>query len=459
MRQDRQTDPGDSAFQPLLFGPRSNPDRSAFRELAYHLAGGASVAPWWGESHERILARARTLTWPSRLVDLETRACQIVGDEFYDRLNSRETGLHPVQWLRALAEETGAALRAKLAEDAGDWKGLWALLCGLVLTTPRTPVGALSETDLRARAEFPDIKDPYETALAEAEQVAKLLTDRGLAPVIDSPADGCRPAGEPMVARDAYGSRFLLVAPFTYEGDAPDHWYGWDIDSCWITTVVGAGVFASVEDALREWRDAVGPAAIGAALSPCAPEMTARLLAPCLETGALANMLQGGEPRELIHEYYRLRRRARDLTEAADIGTASSPFDADHERAAFVDWYAKRHEDVPEAVTAPVDTILGEWGPGAGPDERSFYACSPHRIEMAAHLIREGYFADYANPALLLLPEWTQWCIEQSGLDGDIVAARSLDAARSAASALLDDDDDDDEPVDRSDEAPFRRQE
>jgi hypothetical protein len=433
------------------------PDRSAFRELAYHLAGGASAAPWWGESHQRILDRARTLTWPSRLVDLETHACQIVGDEFYDRLNSRVTGLHPVQWLRALAEETGAALRAELAEGAGDWKALWALLCGLALTAPRTPVGALTEADLRARAEFPDIKDPYETALAEAEEVAKLLADRGLAPVIGSPTEGCQPAGEPMVARDAYGSRFLLVAPFTYEGDAPDHWYSWDIDSCWITAVVGAGVFDSAEDALREWRDAVGPATSGAALSPCAAEMTARLLASCLKTGVLGNMLQGGEPQELIREYYRLRRRARDLTGSTDVGTASSPFDADHERAAFVDWYAKRHGDVPEAVTAAVDTILDEWGPGVGPDERSFYACSPHRIEMAAHLMRQSHFADYANPALLLLPEWTQWCVERSGLDGDILAARSLDAARSAASSLLDEEDD--EPVDSSDEAPFRRKE
>jgi hypothetical protein len=51
---------------------------------------------------------------------------------------------------------------------------------------------------------------------------------------------------------------------------------------------------------------------------------------------------------------------------------------------------------------------------------------------MAAHLIRVGYFADYANPALRLLPEWTEWCIEQIELDGD-AAARSREAASSAA--------------------------
>lgn len=97
---------------------------------------------------------------------------------------------------------------------------------------------------------------------------------------------------------------------------------------CWIAVVVGAGVFASAEDGLREWRYAVGPAATGVALSSCAAGMTARLLAPCLQTGVLADMLEGREPRELIHEYYRLRRRARDLTGSADAGAGSSPFDA-----------------------------------------------------------------------------------------------------------------------------------
>jgi hypothetical protein len=107
-------------------------------------------------------------------------------------------------------------------------------------------------------------------------------------------------------------------------------------------------------------------------------------------------------------------------------------------------------------MTEAAATIHEEWGPHEYPDERSFYACSPHRIEMAAHLIRETYLADHVNPALQLLPEWTQWCIERTGLDGD-AAARSREAARSAASALVHDEDD--EPAAEDDKAPFRRQE
>ncbi len=437
---------------PLVLDFRSGkPEDLPLRDLAYALAGGAEPRPWWGESHERILAAARALTWPPRLVDLETQACRIVGDEFYERLNLRLTGLHPPQWLRALVEETGAALRASVADGTGDWRQLWALLCGLALTAP--PGDTESETAKLARARFPDIKDPYVTALAEAGKAAKLLADRGLASGIGHPADGCRAAGDPLVARDAYGSRFLLVAPFGYDGEAPDHWYAWDIDSCWIVTVAGAGVFGSAEDALAEWQHAAGPAA-GTALSPSAPETTARLLAGCLETGPLSDMLQGSEPRELIREYYRLRRRARGLTRSA--AASSGGDDPGPVREAFLGWYAARHDDVPQDAADAVDTILHEWGPRAHPGERSRYACSPHRIEMAAHLIRDGYFPGYANAALRLLPEWTQWCIGQSGLNGDF-AARSRAAALTEAAALVDEETHD--PAAERNEAPFRRQE
>ena len=105
--------------------------------------------------------------------------------------------------------------------------------------------------------------------------------------------------------------------------------------------------------------------------------MTARLLAPCLQTGVLADMLQEPESRELIREYYRLRRRARGLTGSEDTGAGSSPFDADHLDDAFLDLYAARHDDVPEATAEATGTILSEWGPRENPNERSFYACSP----------------------------------------------------------------------------------
>jgi hypothetical protein len=108
----------------------------------------------------------------------------------------------------------------------------------------------VSKTVLSVREEFPGIMDPLQTALAEAGKVAELLANRGLEPGAGRPADGSRPAGEPLAARDAYGSRLVLTAPFSYDRGAPDHWYAWDIDLCWIAVVAGAGVFASAQDAL-----------------------------------------------------------------------------------------------------------------------------------------------------------------------------------------------------------------
>jgi hypothetical protein len=456
--------PGEQDLSPLALGFGSQ-EANPLLDMAYALAGGAKPSPWWAESHEQILDAARALTWPTRLVEVETQACQIVGDEFYERLNAVSSGMHPPQWLLALVEETGAALRASVADGTGDWRQLWALLCGLALTTP--PGDAESETAELAREyfpDFPDIKDPRTTALAEAGNAAKLLAGRGLDSGIKYQADGCRAAGDPLVARDVYGSRFLLVAPFSYDGEVPDHWYAWDIDSCWVLNVVGAGVYASAQDALAEWQHAVGPAA-GTELSPSAPETTAELLGPALRTGPMSDMLEGHEPRELIREYYRLRRRAHTLAGPARATDAGAAADSSGERdddplkpvrEAFLSWYATRHDDVPQDAPNAVDVILYQWGPSVDAAERSRYACSPHRIEMTARLIRDGYFPSEANEALRLLPEWTQWCIGQSGLSGDF-AARSRGAALTEAADLVGEEAHD-HPAEQ-DEPPFRRQE
>ena len=214
-------------------------------------------------------------------------------------------------------------------------------------------------------------------------------------------------------------------------------------------------MFGSAQDALAEWQHAVGPAA-GTALSPGAPDMIARLLAPCLQAGPMSDALMGSEPCELIREYYRLRRRAHALVRSVGAPASSDPHDPEPVREAFLSWYASRHGDVPEDTADAVGTILYEWGPEPPLDERSRYASSPHRIEMTARLIRDAYFPDHANVALRLLPEWTQWCIEQGGLSADL-AARSRAAALTEAIALVGEEKH--APAAQQNEPPFRRHE
>ena len=473
LAQRRPAITGEPDLSPLVMDFRSGkPENSAMRELAYALAGGAKPAPWWSASHERVLASARALDWPAQTLDVEAQACRIVGDEFYEMLNSAVTGLAPAQWLVSLAEKAGAALNTAIRNGDGDWEQLWALLCGLALISPAGDTG--SENAKLAREQFPDIKDPYETALAEAGKGAKLLADRGLVPGIGAPADGCRPAGAPLVARDAYGSRFLVAAPFGYgqdqggSGDGPDHWYTWDIDWCWTTLSWEPGRPGRPRRRCANGRTPSGPRPPARRCPRARPRRPPCCWSPALQTGPLSDVLQGSEPRELIREFYRLRRRARVLAAASSAGAASpgtsggtsgafDTFDADDAgqlREAFLAWYTARHGVTPQGEDA--DTIIQEWGPRKLPDQSWFYACSPHRIEMTAILIRDGYLAGYANAALRLLPEWTQWCIERSGLTGDF-AARSRDAALTEAATLVDEEAD--EGAGRRDHEPFRRRE
>ena len=436
----------------------------SFRDLAYALAGGAAEAPWWRDSHERVLRKARALHWPTRLADIEEQTCDLVGGQFYDNLQAHVAGHHQAQWLRALVEHAGAALRDAITDD-GDWRPLWTLLYGVALTTPEPT--AEDEEKRARREEFSDIKDPLAVAVAELAEASILLLERSVAPPLGSADSGARPVGVPLVARDAYGSRFLVAAPFGYEAGVPDHWYAWDIDACWTLTVASAGTFGSADEALAEWRCAAGTAA-ESELSPVDPALIASLLHPCLQGGPLANLLRGSEPRELIREVYRMRRRARALA-GAEFGAAEgTPVDGRkdagdvdqfgrpaHAGEAFRDWYRERHPGAPKGIAATADTIIGEWGPNHHLDERSFYACSPFRVAMTAHLIGVGYEPSYANRAIRLLPEWTQWCAQQSGIPENLAEA-SVAMARSAADALDTQDAAEFGPMDTT---PFRHQE
>lgn len=427
----------------------------ALKELAYLLAGGAEEAPWWRDSHERVLRQARELAWPTGPRGIEDQTCDLVGGQFYDNLQAHDGGHHQAQWLRALAEHAGAALRVAIA-DGGDWRPLWTLLYGMVLTTPEPAAG--DEVVTALRGEFPGIRDPYETAVAELEKATAFLSSpqRAVVPPVTFPVSGPRPAGVPLVARDAYGSRFLVAAAFGYEAGGPDHWYAWDVDVCWVQSVVAAGTFGSAGEALAEWRAAVGAAA-GSELSPADPGLLAGLLGPCLVTGPFSEMLTGNEPRELIRELYRMRRRARALAAAEEAPAREvQPDRVAGALKEFRAWYRTRHPGAPKGIAATAESINEAWGTGRPLDERAFYACSPFRVAATAHLIGDGYEPAWASRAIRLLPEWTQWCAEQSGLPGHL-AAPSIAAARAAAAAL--DKQDADEQPGPTEITPFRHQE
>jgi hypothetical protein len=362
---------------------------------------------------------------------VETLAGEIVGDEFQARVNTPDiTGLYPARWLEALADEAEDALRTDIATDGGDWPQLWTFLCGL------------HEATIPLKLEF----------------TASLLADRSLTPSIGYPIVEWQPTGDALVARDAYGSRLLVVAPFgeaktdvqNGPADSPalDHWYAWDLDWCSMGMVVAADPHGSAAEALAGWRDAVGSVAASAELSPCPPDMVVRLLHPALALGTIWEVPLGGEPVELMHEYFRLHHRARVL---ADYLVDRLPEQTEDEveepevedlAESFVDWYSERDgasSHSRDQTAEAVECILAEWGPFSSPDKAMLHACSPHRIEVTGALLRDGYEPDQANAALQLLPDWTRWCLSRRPITPE-AATRSLEAASAQAALLIDED-------------------
>jgi hypothetical protein len=205
-------------------------ERAEWFPAASELPGAKpKPVPWWPESHATILARVREAAWPSDLLDVETLAGEIAGDEFHARMAAPGiTGLYPSRWLEALADEALRALTAVVTADGGDWPRLWAFLCGLHAPTLKS--------------------------------AAAVLADHGLGHPVTEPA--FQPTGELLVAQDAYGSRFLVVAEFApvkppIQNDSghpspPSHWYAWDVDWCSVDTVVAAGPRGTASEALAE---------------------------------------------------------------------------------------------------------------------------------------------------------------------------------------------------------------
>src|SRR5450756_64492 len=217
---------------------------------------------------------------------------------------------------------------------------------------------------------------------------AKSLADAGLsAAAVPAPdeEDGWVP-GEALVARDAYGSRFLLAVPFSC-GEAPgegDHWYAWDVDSCWLVTVVGAGAFGSAEDALTEWRDAASWS-----------------LAPCLAMGE--RRPRSSQPRSTPLPSWTGTRAGTPMSRILASSGSRPP----------------RRQG----------SCWRRGGPREHPAEETVYSCSPHRVEMLGRLVRDDYLPKEGNAVVALLPDWVQWCADRTGLPAAL-AAPALEARK-----------------------------
>jgi hypothetical protein len=233
-------------------------------------------------------------------------------------------------------------------------------------------------------------------------------------------------SGPAQWARNSYGTRWAVVAPFT-SADGADRWYLWDVDACGYEVVtVHSGFHPSAEAALAAWRQAIGPSSTEAALTPADDTETL----DALVTGELEDARLGGEDQAQYAEFLRCRRLGRIVRQA--IGRVRGRTLARLSAETAAERFARRlrqigHHDGPagdESDEAPAGAgelaaeMAGSWGPH---EHSSLYPyCSPHKIATAVLHLRDFYKDDFAAELVAVLPEWIRFLAEHTGMTADL---------------------------------------
>lgn len=233
--------------------------------------------------------------------------------------------------------------------------------------------------------------------------------------------------GPVLWARDVYGSRWAVVAPFT-SVDGPDRWYLWDVDTCGYEVVtVHSGFHPSAESAMAAWQVAVGPAAAGAAALTAVDD--AETLGDLLR-GEVEGIRIGGEDQEQHAEFLRSRRLGRAAREAVRRarGRALVRLTADDATEQFAQRLRQLgHHDGPagdgqDDGPAGADELAAEladsWSPRDHPTLYPF--CSPHKVATTVLHQRDYYKDNYATELIAVLPEWIRFLAEHTGMAAEL---------------------------------------
>jgi hypothetical protein len=223
--------------------------------------------------------------------------------------------------------------------------------------------------------------------------------------------------GEVFRMRDAYGTRFAVIAGFRYPRSGRRSVYLFDIDTSGLVELAGAGVFDDLEQAALAWRGAVGESADSVRPQPVT---VAEDLLCLSHLDRDERAVTGEESPNVMDNWFRAERRLHDLAAALkergiplprgtslyhdlDISVLAQPFTA---------WYADAHGRAPnsEAVAALAD----EWMEGTLPE--SWFAVSPRRVEFQLALIGDWIDDPITYAAKALMPEWVRWLAQRAHL-------------------------------------------
>lgn len=224
-----------------------------------------------------------------------------------------------------------------------------------------------------------------------------------------------RVTGPALWARDAYGSRWVVVAPFS-SPSGPDRWYLWDVDACaYDVAIVYSGYFPSAELALASWRAAVGETAAGDAV-----------LTPVDDSYLLDSLLireegffrMGGENEALYAEYLRGQRLASAVYEAVGAVRADrTTLDTEEAAAEFESWM-RTHRTPPDDFEEIATELASSWSPN---DDPVLYpACSPHKVALTVLHMRDYYQDEFATELVTWLPDWISWLAQRNGTPAEL---------------------------------------
>jgi hypothetical protein len=297
-------------------------------------------------------------------------------------------------------------------------------LAEAVITAAATTVGAALGQPEQPAGQPDAWLAPWRVLTAVADIVQSPLRELATAAIeelrsapsghhLPKPPDGPTVTGPVLWIRDAYGSRFAVVAAFAAP-DGPDRWYLWDIDACGHQAfTVHSGYYSSSELAFTVWRAGVGEvAAADATLAPVDdPSLLADLIP--VEQGMLRT---GGENMEQFAEYHRSKRLGEAAVQAVGPPRSGPSTDLDKTTAAnrFTAWLQANLAGQPQRANFEevIEELADSWyigGPAA-----LYGTCSPHRVALTVAHLHDYYHEDFAADLVALLPAWTAWLAEHN---------------------------------------------
>ncbi|MFF5233861.1 hypothetical protein [Dactylosporangium sp. NPDC000521] len=237
-------------------------------------------------------------------------------------------------------------------------------------------------------------------------------------------ARGRAVTGPVLWARDVYGTRWAVVAPFTSDA-GPDRWYLWDVDTCgYEVLTVHSGFHPSAESAVAAWRESVGQGAAGGAVLTAVEDSETL---DALLRGEVEGIRIGGEDEEQYAEFLRSRRLGATARKAVRRvrGRAFARLTAADAKAQFAQRLRQtdhRGGIVGEEEDAGPDDLAMElaesWSPQDHPTLYPF--CSPHKVAVAVLHLRDHYKEDFAAELVALLPEWIRFLAEHTAMPAEL---------------------------------------